>query len=209
MSTTRYPIPAGTHRVEEEIQRSRFITTVAYTPTIDDAKAFIAKIRDEFPDANHNCWAYLVGPPGSTGNVGMSDDGEPHGTAGRPMLSVLLHSGLGDLTAVVTRYFGGTKLGKGGLVRAYTGCVQHALENMPTREHVPLARVTVEIGYPAISTFQRMLPEFEATVVAETYGADASYQLELPAERLAGFRTAILDRTQGQARIEAEPETES
>ena len=107
----RYPIPASLHRVEQEIERSRFITTVAPAPTVEEAKAFIARIREEFPDANHNCWAYVVGPPGSTGMAGMSDDGEPHGTAGRPMLTALLHGNVGDVAVVVTRYFGGTLLG--------------------------------------------------------------------------------------------------
>src|SRR5690606_8318142 len=106
MSTSqpRYLIPAHRHRVEEEIKRSRFISTVAYTPTVEEARAFISEISAEFGDASHNCWAYVVGSPGSTGQVGMSDDGEPHGTAGRPMLTVLLHSGIGDICAVVTRY---------------------------------------------------------------------------------------------------------
>ena len=136
----RYPIPAGICRVEEEIKRSRFIATLGYTPTREEARAFVDRVRAEFQDASHTCWAFLVGPPGSTVTVGMSDDGEPHGTAGRPMLNVLHHSGVGDLTAVVTRYFGGTKLGKGGLVRAYSGGVQRALELEAFMERVPYQR---------------------------------------------------------------------
>src|SRR5690625_3641612 len=136
MEKKRYPIPARTHRVEQEIQRSRFITTVAHAPTIEEARAFIDSIREEFPDATHNCWAFAAGPPGDTAAIGMSDDGEPHGTAGRPMLTALLHGGVGEIAAVVTRYFGGTKLGTGGLVRAYTSSVQQALESLPTRERV-------------------------------------------------------------------------
>ena len=100
----RYPIPAGEHRAQQEISRSRFIATIAPAATVEDAQAFIARMRAEFPDATHNCWAFVVGPPGSTGRVGMSDDGEPHGTAGRPMLTVLLHSGVGAGAAVGTRY---------------------------------------------------------------------------------------------------------
>src|SRR5690349_11838554 len=133
----RYLIPAGTHRTEEEINRSRFVTTFGYTPTVEAARAFIETVSNEFGDASHNCWAYVVGPPGSTGQIGMSDDGEPHGTAGRPMLTVLLHSGVGDICAVVTRYFGGTLLGTGGLVKAYSGGVQLALVDLPTIERVP------------------------------------------------------------------------
>jgi uncharacterized YigZ family protein len=198
----RYLIPARQHRVEQEIQRSRFITTVGYTPTVEAAREFIAGIRAEFPDATHNCWAYLVGPPRTTGAVGMSDDGEPHGTAGRPMLTVLFHAEVGDLAAVVTRYYGGTKLGTGGLVRAYTGCVQQALENLPTREHLERALLEIEIDYAAVSPFQRLLPEYEGEIVAENYGEVASYRVEVPVESVPGLRAALQEATGGQALIE-------
>ena len=147
MSTPeRYPVPAGQHRVAEKISRSRFITTIAPADSIDAATAFVDGVRRELADATHYCWAYVVGPPGDTGRVGMSDDGEPHGTAGRPMLTVLLHSGVGDVAVVVTRYYGGTKLGTGGLVRAYSGGVQKALATMPRGEHVELAMLEIVHG---------------------------------------------------------------
>ena len=91
---SRYPIPAATCRTEETILRSRFITTVAHADTVEKAKAFIKGVSEEFSDTNHNCWAFVVGSPGDTSHVGMSDAGEPHGTAGRPMLNVLLGSGV-------------------------------------------------------------------------------------------------------------------
>ena len=198
----RYPIPAGRHRVEEEIRRSRFITTVGPASTVEEARAFIDSVRQEFPDATHNCWAYVVGPPGSTGQVGLSDDGEPHGTAGRPMLTVLLHSGVGDIVAVVTRYFGGTKLGKGGLVRAYSGGVQRALEGLPLTEKVARVQVQVTLDYASVTPFQRLLPEYEAEVLAQEFGAAATYRLLLPEERLAGFREAVAELTNGRAQVE-------
>ena len=92
-----YVIPADTHRVQETIHRSRFITTVAHAPESDIAQEFVRQMRDEFSDATHNCWAFVAGPPGSTTHIGMSDDGEPHGTAGRPMLTTLLHSDVGEI----------------------------------------------------------------------------------------------------------------
>jgi putative IMPACT (imprinted ancient) family translation regulator len=98
----RYPIPADRARAEDLIDRSRFICSVARAETAADAQAFIREISAEFPDATHHCWAYVAGPPGSTTHIGMSDDGEPHGTAGRPMLTVLLHANLGEVVAVVT-----------------------------------------------------------------------------------------------------------
>ncbi len=139
-SSTRYPIPAGRARVEEVILRSRFITTAGPAANVDEAKAFIAEMRAEFADATHNCYAFAAGPPGSTAMAGMSDDGEPGGTAGRPMLAVVLGSGLGDLVVVVTRYYGGTKLGTGGLVRAYSGGVKAVLDVLPVREKVTYRR---------------------------------------------------------------------
>jgi uncharacterized YigZ family protein len=205
MSTPqRYLIPAATHRVEAEIKRSRFITTLAHTPTVEDARAFIAQVSEEFADASHNCWAYVVGPPGSTGQIGMSDAGEPHGTAGRPMLTVLLHSGVGDICAVVTRYFGGTLLGKGGLVKAYSGGVQLALESLPTVERVPSAELLVVFGYPAVTPFQRMLPDYEAEVLAEEYAVDVTARVKVPLEQVVPFTLALRELTSGEAIVEVE-----
>lgn len=195
----RYPVPAGIHRVETVVQRSRFITTVGPAPTVEAARAFMAAVRGEFADATHNCWAYLVGPPGQTAQVGFSDDGEPHGTAGRPMLDVLVHSGVGDIVAVVTRYFGGVLLGKGGLVRAYSGGVKLALVNLPRIERVERVRVDLIIPYALVKPLRLLLPDFEAEVAAEDYGADVSLALQVPADRIEAFRRTIEDVAQGRA----------
>jgi len=188
--------------VEEEILRSRFITTLAYASTLEEARAFVEEMRAEFGDASHNCWAYVVGSPGSTAQNGMSDDSEPHGTAGRPMLTVLLHSGIGDIVAVVTRYFGGTLLGKGGLVRAYSGGVQYALESLPTAEKVEKTQLTLLFDYSAITAVQRMLPDYEAELLEESYGVDVSYRVQMPSEWVVRFRAEIGDATNGQAVVE-------
>lgn len=201
----RYPIPATVWRVEEEIKRSRFITTIGYTPSVEEARAFIASVRQEFPDADHHCWAYVVGPPGATAQIGLSDDGEPHGSAGRPMLTVLLHSGVGDICAVVTRYFGGVLLGVGGLVRAYSGGVQRALSTLPIHERVPTALVDVLLDYSAISLVQRLLPAYEASIVVQEFGVDANFRIELPLSQLDAFRNALIDATHGQVLLEIAP----
>lgn len=201
-ASARYRIPAAHHRVEEEINRSRFITTIGYTPTIEAARALIDQVGAEFADANHNCWAYVVGSPGSTGQIGLSDDGEPHGTAGRPMLTVLLHSGVGDICAVVTRYFGGILLGKGGLVKAYSGGVQLALQSLPLIERVPKSELLVVIDYTAVTPFQRLLPDYEAEVTGSEFGADVTFQIKLPSEQLASIQQAITELTHGQALFE-------
>ncbi len=196
-----YPIPAAHHRVEEKIRRSHFITTVGPAATVEEARAFIKGIRAEFDTANHNCWAYVVGPPGSTGHAGMSDDGEPHGTAGRSMLTVLLHSGIGDIVAVVTRYFGGVKLGKGGLVRAYSGGVKSALGTLHRVEKMPMAEVEAVIGYREVTLFQRMLPEFSAEVVDSSFAVSVSYRLQMPTKHVETFKVRLADLTNGQAQV--------
>jgi len=198
----RYAIPAHIHRVEEEIDRSRFITTLAYTPTVEAARAFVAGMRTEFGDATHTCWAYLVGPPGSTAQMGYSDDGEPHGTAGKPMQTVLHHSGVGDICAVTTRYFGGVLLGKGGLVRAYSGGVKLALTTLPLAQHVPRLDLMVVVDYTEVAPLQRLLPEFEAEIVAQEYGADVTWQLRLPVEQAEALQQRLIELTNGAILME-------
>lgn len=202
MSTiARYPIPSGRFRCETEVERSRFITTVQMAPSADDAQQFIASIKAEFPDANHNCWAYLVGPPGSTDRIGLSDDGEPHGTAGKPMLTALQHSGLGDTVIVVTRYFGGVKLGKGGMVKAYTQAVKAAVEQVPRIERVNNVYVQATIDYSLVTSFARQLQSFEVVIEETAYGENVSYALALPEEHLDNFRRMFNDLTAGQGEL--------
>lgn len=200
--SSRYLIPAATHRVEESIKRSRFISSAAHTPDSESAKAFIAEIKAEFPDATHNCWAFAAGPPGDTAQVGMSDDGEPHGTAGKPMLNTLLHGEVGEMSVVVTRYFGGTKLGTGGLVRAYSSMVNLVLESLPTKEKVDTATIVATIPYPSVTLFKRMLPDFEAEVSEEMFTEEAAFELVLPEEHLSKFSSTLSELTDGRGKIE-------
>jgi uncharacterized YigZ family protein len=202
MSALRYLVPAAVHRVEEEVLRSRFVTTVARAATLEAARAVVTRVRGEFPDASHHCWACVAGPPGSTAAVAMSDDGEPHGTAGRPMLHALLHAPVGEVVAVVTRYFGGTLLGKGGLVRAYTAGVTAALATLPTKLRVAMTRVAVEVEYAHVDGLRRALPAWEATVLGEVYEGTVGYEIELPTERVAGFEAALRDLTAGDVLFE-------
>lgn len=195
----RYDIPAALHRVEQSIDRSRFVCSIAPARTVDEAQAFVREMNAAFPDATHNCWAFVIGPPGSTDRIGMSDDGEPHGTAGRPMLTVLQHCGVGDIVAVVTRYYGGTKLGTGGLVKAYGGSVQLALESLPRTPRVDYAAITVTVGYADIGALQQLWPQHEIEVMHEEYAADVVFTLRVPEERATAARAAILDVTRGQA----------
>lgn len=200
-SSQRYPIPAGRFRSEIEVERSRFIATVQAVTSTAEAQAFIASIKSEFPDANHNCWAYLVGPPGSTDQVGLSDDGEPHGAAGKPMLIALQYSGLGDTAVVVSRYFGGIKLGKGGMVKAYTAAVKTALEQLSRAERVAWTRLVAIFDYALVTPFERHLAEFEAEVLDMDYGEKVSCRLRLPEEHREGFCKMFDDLSAGQGQM--------
>jgi uncharacterized YigZ family protein len=195
----RYSVPATRHRVEQSIERSRFICTVQRCDSATSAQGFLREMNSEFADANHNCWAYVAGPPGSTNAIGMSDDGEPHGTAGRPMLTVLLHGGVGEIVAVVTRYFGGIKLGTGGLVKAYGGTVQLALETLPIVERIEYAAVRISTGYASITVIQQLIATFEAKPIREEYGVDVQYELRVPRGNVDRLRAAVADATSGDA----------
>lgn len=202
----RYSVPAADHRVEQTIERSRFICTLRRAETAAAAQVLVREMNAEFAGGTHSCWAYVAGPPGTTNVIGMSDAGEPHGTAGRPMLTVLLHSGVGEIAAVVTRYFGGTKLGTGGLVRAYGGIVQLALETLPVAERIDYALVTVSVGYPSIAVVQQAFASLEAVVVKREYGVDVSYELRIPRESAERLRAIVADATRGEGEFRVDEE---
>jgi uncharacterized YigZ family protein len=196
-----FQIPAAPHRIEETIKRSRFIATVTHAPTQKEVKQFIADIRNEFHDASHHCWAYVAGPPGNTARVGMSDDGEPHGTAGKPMLTVLLHSKVGEVAAVVTRYFGGTKLGTGGLVRAYSGCVKNALAGLPVTAKRDLLSMGVTFNYSNTAAVKQFLKSFSAEIIEAKYEQDVTLEIEISNNDKDDFIRALTDITGGKLRI--------
>ena len=198
---SRYPVPSSRARVEEVVSRSRFISTAAPVADVEAAKAFIAEMRAEFADATHNCYAFAAGPPGSTAMAGMSDDGEPSGTAGRPMLAVVLGSGIGDLAVVVTRYYGGTKLGTGGLVRAYSGGVKAVLAALAVREKVTYVTLLASGPYSLVTPVERLLPDFEAVVTARDFTADVTWQIEVPEERKGALAAALVELSRGEIEV--------
>ena len=198
----RYAVPSRIYRVEELIQRSRFITTAAHAPDANAANAFVDSVRELFPDATHHCWAFVAGPPGSTAHIGMSDDGEPHGTAGRPMLTILLHSGVGEIVTVCTRYFGGVKLGTGGLSRAYAGGVKLLLQTLPTELKIKRVHVSVRVAYPHVESLQRLLDDLEVVVEHEEYGEEVRYQIAVPTMTLETLREQLAQLTSGEGVLE-------
>ncbi len=138
-----YPVPSKFCEVCHEIKKSRFIARAVFADTREQAMAELALAKKDYPDARHHCWAYQFGNPKSAASASMSDDGEPSGTAGKPILNILQHKNVGDVMIIVTRYFGGVKLGAGGLVRAYSASAQMAMDGLQTEQQV--ARESFEL----------------------------------------------------------------
>ena len=149
-------IPAAPVTVVEEIKKSRFITMLAHTDGVEAAKAFVESVRAEHPDARHHCVAWVAGAPDDSQQLGFSDDGEPAGTAGKPMLAQLMGSGVGEITAVVVRYYGGILLGTGGLVKAYGGGVNQALRQLTTQRKTPLTEYTLQCEYSQLTGIEEI-----------------------------------------------------
>ncbi len=206
MSQTPAPLipalaPGELHQTSLIIKRSNFITHIGQCAHVAAAREGIERVRRLYADATHNCWAFVACPAGSTAQVGCSDDGEPHGTAGRPMLTTLLHSGVGEIFCVVTRYFGGIKLGTGGLVRAYQQSVSLCLESLPVCPKTELAQVMLEIPYADSDRVHRLLPVYMATIVQEEYDASMVLTVELPRDKVHELTLALADVTCGRATL--------
>ena len=193
--------PGEIHREEEVIRRSRFIVSMARVQGPDQAKAFIERIRVEHPDATHNCWAFQAGPAGSTAFAGCSDDGEPKGTAGRPMLTVLLHCGVGEIAAVVTRYFGGTLLGTGGLVHAYQGMVKKGLETLPVTERIETARFFVVMEHRFYELAGAVIGRCQWTILERNFAADVSLLVETAQTQAEKLMSALGEISAGRIRV--------
>lgn len=191
-----YVVPAEETRVEIRVVNSRFIATVAPAFTVEEARAFVARVKREFLDASHNVSAYLVGH-GSTVTAHAHDDGEPPGTAGRPALAVLRGSGLGDVVVVVTRYFGGTKLGTGGLVRAYGDAVREVLSVVSRAMRVPTYTVSIELPYPLYERMRLLVQAHSGQILAQDFGAEVAVKARFAVERYAGFAGALSELSGG------------
>lgn len=192
-----YLIPLETHRTEIIVVNSRFIATAGYVQTVEEAKRFLANVRSEMPDASHHVYAFRIGY-GNSVIEGMSDDGEPSGTAGPPALAVLRGTEIGDVIVVVTRYFGGTKLGTGGLVRAYTEAAQSVLSTLKTVLNIKRQTVGIDFGYPLYERIKRLIGQFDGVIEDETFAADITLLVSFPVDRLSGFTADLKELTAGQ-----------
>ena len=195
-----YRIPTKQHRTEITILKSRFITTVGNAPTVEEAREFITNIKSEMPEANHHVYAFCIGY-GNSIIEGMSDDGEPSSTAGSPSLAVLRGSDLGDIVIVTTRYFGGTKLGTGGLVRAYTQSVQEALLGLETQIKAYKQIIGIDLPYHLYDGVKRLIAEYRGKVQDETFAAEITLIIELLAQDVDEFSDKLIESTSGQLTI--------
>jgi uncharacterized YigZ family protein len=179
---------------ELEIRKSRFIAHAIPVADREAAMAELRRLREAHPTATHVCWALLAG-----GHSGMSDDGEPSGTAGRPILEVLRHHDLDGVLAAVVRYYGGVKLGAGGLVRAYADAIARVLQDAPRIERIAQTLLTVEIGYPDEARVRRWIEQEGYTLADSGYEMEVRLTISMPVTALEAAREALRDMTQGRA----------
>ena len=178
-----------------EVKHSRFLAQAAAAMSPDAALAFLAEVAD--PDATHNCWAYRIG-----GDYRSSDDGEPAGTAGRPILAAIDGQGFDQVMVVVTRWYGGIKLGAGGLVRAYGGAAAECLRTAPRQPLVAMAMLELHAGFEDIGTVHAALTVNGAEKRAEAFLVDGvRVQLSLPADRVDALKARLRDATRDRVRI--------
>lgn len=195
-STDTYVTVAGETRAEITIKRSVFIACTRSVETREAANVYLESLRREFPDAVHHCFAWRLGLHGF--EYRMSDDGEPSGTAGKPILFALQRAGVSDTIVVVVRYFGGTKLGVGPLARAYGESARDVLERAPRIVVRPTISVRVHCSYDDVSTVTDVLQAVEATF-APVYSDAVSFDVTMPLSRLTDLASMLADRTNGRA----------
>jgi uncharacterized YigZ family protein len=191
MSDTLYTL-AGVFQHSEDIKKSRFFAQASPVQTSEQALAFVRQVGD--PTATHNCWAYRIGQ-----DYRFNDDGEPGGTAGRPILQAIEGQGIDGAVVVVTRWYGGIKLGAGGLVRAYGGTAAECLRRAPRVPIVVMARLGVRSDFAELTLLKARLRELEADIISEAFGADGvDLEIQLPAARVDEAQARITDISRGR-----------
>ena len=205
----RYIIPAGPAEAELQVLNSRFIANLDRVESVDAARAFHKSIKQRFPDATHHVPAFVLGH-GRSVITHCSDDGEPAGTAGRPALAVLQGSGLGDVAVVVTRYFGGTKLGTGGLVKAYGDAVREVLKGVRRAVKVPTTTLGIELPYALYAQVERLVNAWHGEILSSQFLADVSLIVRLRDADWQAFAHQLAELSNGSVApliLEHDPET--
>lgn len=194
---SNYLIPTEQIRKEHIVMNSKFIATLAPAFSIEEARTFIAKIKKEFADANHNVPVYVIGG-GNTVTEYFSDDGEPSGTAGKPALTVVRGSGLGDVVLVITRYFGGTLLGTGGLVKAYTESAQLVVNAVKRGRRFPVYISKLVIPYNLLERIRILVIKYQAQIISEEYAEDVRINLQVRQEAFESFQSDLRELSAGK-----------
>ncbi|MDP2207726.1 MAG: YigZ family protein [Bacteroidota bacterium] len=195
-----YQTIASFSRIEIKVLNSRFIASAFPVTSKDGAEEILKKVRKEFYDANHNCFAYRIGMAGEV--FRYSDDGEPSGTAGIKIFNVIQSKNLSDILVVVTRYFGGTKLGVGGLSRAYFEAALKVINNAQVIEKILMEEIKIKFPYDLISQVMHIISKFEVKVTDTTYGEDVIIFLNVRKGSVSSFTSELVEMCCGNINIE-------
>lgn len=195
-----YCIPTAEHCAEIEIKRSQFIAFADRASNREQAEAFIKDIRTRHPQARHVCWAYIAGPPTTTIRS-MSDDGEPSGTAGRPMLAVLEHSEFSEIVVAVVRYFGGIKLGTGGLQRAYSDSVSAVLTDLPKAEFIAQSKIKISADFANESLVRRLAQNHDAKIESVDYLNCVNFEISVSVNNEKKLITDLINQSSGGVQV--------
>jgi len=200
-------IPSRESRTQHVVVNSRFVATIGSASDIESAKLLVSRIKSEFADASHNVSAYIIGG-GNSSIEYCSDDGEPAGTAGRPALTVLRGSRLGNVVLVITRYFGGTKLGKGGLVKAYTESAQLAVNRVPRAQIIKVYKVIILLPYNQLERVRALVKLYGGEVLSESFTDNVEVFVLVPIERYPVFQDAVKEMSSGKIKPDIVSATE-
>lgn len=174
-----------------EIKKSDFITYAYPVHSREKAMFHVEQLRAKYPDARHHCWAYIIGDPNNTTSAGFDDDGEPNGTAGRPILNVLQHKSIGNVIVIVVRYFGGIKLGAGGLTRAYAGSAQAVVDEMALTTYVPMTQVEIEADFANESQVRYVVEDMGGEIGDVSYSKCVTLTATLPEADVAALKERL------------------
>ena len=197
-------IPKSEVIFEEEIKKSRFITYLRHTEGMEQSKAFLTEMKALHSSARHWCWATVAGTPNDSQQYGFSDDGEPSGTAGKPMLNYLLGSGLGEITAVVVRYYGGIQLGTGGLVKAYGNGVQQALLSLDTVRKVLRENYRLQCEYEQFNTLSHLLQDWDIEILDQQFCEKIELHWAINPVQVEQIQATLTQRFAGRLALEKE-----
>lgn len=195
-----YPVPTDSVRYDTVIRKSRFIAITGPASDIEAVRAFVRNVSVEFDDARHICYAHITGSP-DAGVRASSDDGEPQGTAGKPILNVLQHSGIGDIVAVVVRYFGGVKLGAGGLARAYGGSVAQTIKLLPVTTPIASTEISITAPFALENDVRHLLNQYRAVQTDSSYANAWQIHCRIATSDIDALSTTLATLGRGKIKL--------